>query len=631
MGLLPYFSSITDADRPAASSTVRAELMNQWHRHEPMVVIATLLASLAFLVAMWPNRPHEWLLTWIGIKWAVVVTHVVRVMRRRPYPAQPGSIARWERELMISTSLTGAIWGAVGVVFFTPDQVLIVLFIGFALFGVSASIVAALSAIWKAYPLFAILVMGPLVYSCVVAGGELYITLGVMCVLYTAANIFFSRTTYLALRSSVELRFTNVELISELQAEKARVEAADRAKTQFLAAASHDLRQPIHALGLFASTLNAIAAQHAPKLNKMLEVTGKLQQSVRGLGTLLNTLLDISKLDAGVINTSVRPIAVQRVLDSLELEFGEAARAKSIRLHIATTTLHAVSDPVLLRQILANLISNAIRYSCNRSASNQDSAVMVTVRRREENKLAISVRDNGIGIPTANHDTIFAEFVQLHNPQRDRELGLGLGLSIVRRTCALLGHSIAVRSREGVGSVFTVTLPRAARHDVAPGATTASEHEQEHTDACAIARAHDLPTSAATLRSTIILIDDDKEVLDAMRVLVTNWGYGVIAAHSAASAIDAIRESANAEVANAHCVISDYRLANSSTGAEAIRAVQAHLCREIPAAIITGDTSPDRIREALASGFEVLHKPLDAERLRHLLSTAAARMLERGA
>jgi signal transduction histidine kinase/ActR/RegA family two-component response regulator len=591
----------------AADASVRAGLMDAWHRHEPMVIFASIVTSILFVVSMYPHRPRAWLLTWLGVKLCVMAIHIFRVSRVRPEKIPPEEITRWERELMFSSIVVGATWGVCGLVFFTPDQVLVVLFITFVLFGISGGLVASMAAYWPAYPPFAILAICPLAYSCFAAGGDLYLTMGVLALLYMASNIFFSRASYRALRASVELRFANLALIAELQEEKDRVIAADRAKTKFLAAASHDLRQPIHALGMFASTLATIATQPQPKIPLMQEITRKLQLSVRGLSSLLNTLLDISKLDAGVIETHPQALSLQNLLDSVEGEFSEHATQKSITLTVLPSRATVVSDPVLLKQILNNLVSNAIRYTAN-------GRVVVGVRRRG-GYCEIQVWDTGQGIALEQQEIIFGEFIQLHNPHRDREQGLGLGLSIVKRTAELLGHTIRLRSVVGRGSVFSVTLPLAVPISSSPPIATPpaplsplspiapTSHAPTHTD----------------LQSVVIVIDDDKDVLTAMRLLVSSWGFEVIAAQSADAAIAALNTASAKTQRNVIHIFSDYRLANRLNGADAIRDVLNKLGRDIPATIITGDTSPDRIREAANCGFTVLHKPLASEALRAII------------
>jgi signal transduction histidine kinase/ActR/RegA family two-component response regulator len=567
-----------------------------------MVIFASIVTSILFVVSMYPHRPRAWLFTWLGVKLSVMAIHIFRVSRLRPEKIPPEEVTRWERELMFSSIVVGATWGICGLVFFTPDQVLVVLFITFVLFGISGGLVASMAAYWPAYPPFAILAICPLAYSCFAAGGDLYLTMGVLALLYMASNIFFSRASYRALRASVELRFANLALIAELQEEKDRVIAADRAKTKFLAAASHDLRQPIHALGMFASTLATIATQPQPKIPLMQEITRKLQLSVRGLSSLLNTLLDISKLDAGVIETHPQALSLQNLLDSVEGEFSEPATQKSLTLTVLPSRATVVSDPVLLKQILNNLVSNAIRYTAN-------GRVVIGVRRRGRD-CEIQVWDTGQGIAVEQQEIIFGEFIQLHNPQRDREQGLGLGLSIVKRTAELLGHTVKLRSVVGRGSVFSVTLPLAV---------STSSSLPTSTPPATLAPILQSPTHT-NLHSVVIVIDDDKDVLAAMRLLVSSWGYEVIAAHSADAAIAALTTATAETLGNVLHIVTDYRLANGLNGADAIRGVLNQLQRDIPATIITGDTSPDRIREAATSGFTVLHKPLASEALRAIIA-----------
>jgi CheY-like chemotaxis protein len=256
-----------------------------------------------------------------------------------------------------------------------------------------------------------------------------------------------------------------------------------------------------------------------------------------------------------------------------------------------------MSDPVLLKQILNNLISNAIRYT-------EKGRVIVGARRRGS-MIEIQVWDSGQGIADDQHEAIFGEFIQLHNPQRDREQGLGLGLSIVKRTAALLDHKVELRSQLGRGSVFSVCIDSVAA-SVSPISSAPATSVTQ-------------PNNIATFTKTVVLIDDDKDVLEAMRLLVTQWQYQVITAHSADAAVATLATTAIDELNQIVHIVSDYRLAGGLNGADAIRAVLNELKRNVPATIITGDTSPERIREAATSGFKVLHKPLEPELLRAVI------------
>ncbi len=230
-------------------------------------------------------------------------------------------------------------------------------------------------------------------------------------------------------------------------------ETANRAKSRFLAAASHDLRQPAQALGLFIATLRTLGQRPQVASADIAHIAERLQTTSDSLGSLLNALLDISRLDASAVEIRKQPVVLQDKLTSLQHIFSELANNKGLAFRVMPTALTADTDPVLLRQILTNLIANAIRYT-------EHGKVLVGCRRRA-NAIEIQVWDSGIGIAEDQHELIFEEFYQIDNTARNRELGLGLGLAIVQRCAKLLGAEVKVTSTPGKGSLFSITLPRA--------------------------------------------------------------------------------------------------------------------------------------------------------------------------
>lgn len=395
-----------------------------------------------------------------------------------------------------------------------------------------------------------------------------------------------------------------------LEAARQEAERANVAKTRFLATASHDLRQPIHALGLFFANLaDRVRDTETKPLIKQIE------DSIGAIDSMLSALLDISKLDAGVVHPTIGPVAVARLFKRLETEYQShginpfgpllerrlfkrpetehqpTAQGTGNTLHIRPNQAIVQSDPALLERILRNLISNALRYTHN-------GRVLVGARRRGD-KLRIEVYDTGIGIPEDQLENIFLEFHQLGQPEQDRRqgLGLGLGLAIVKRLAALLQHEIKVRSQVGRGSCFAIT---------APLIQDSSCHSLSSTTA----------TPDKALRGhRVLVLDDDKAVLAAMDGLLERWGCAVIKA----SSLEEAREQLKATALPPELLIVDYRLQGQFSGLEAVAILQKALRRYVPALVITGDTAPDRLREAEASGYPLLHKPVQPAKLRSAL------------
>jgi signal transduction histidine kinase len=371
---------------------------------------------------------------------------------------------------------------------------------------------------------------------------------------------------------------------SELRARKEEAERANLSKSRFLAAASHDLRQPMHALGLFIAELSQHT--HAPASRRLVE---RIAASAEAMEDLLDSLLDISKLDAGVLQPTIHSFALQPVIERIGAERRPAAAERDLTLKVRPTTCWIRSDPVLFQRILGNLVSNAVRYT-------QHGRVLVACRRRGEH-LRIEVRDSGVGIAPDAHEIIFQEFVQLDNPERSRDKGLGLGLAIVRRLTDLLGHRLEVRSRPGRGSVFAVEV-ELAQPESAPESGVPQRE----------------PGDLAGIR--VALIDDDPLARAGMESLLTAWECEVTAAADAPSLLTALE----LRDAPPQLILSDFRLRGPINGIQAINGLRALYGQAVPAVLISGDTGPGILHQARAEHLLLLHKPVRPARLRALLN-----------
>ncbi len=366
-----------------------------------------------------------------------------------------------------------------------------------------------------------------------------------------------------------------------LRVAKSEAERANVAKSKFLASASHDLRQPVQSLILFMAALKGQleGTPSARLLNSM-------EQSLDGLRALLEGLLDVSKLDAGLVVAKPVAMPIAPVIDRLGAEYGARAAELGLRFHTVSSGAVVKSDPVLLERILRNLVENALRYT-------ERGGVLVGCRRRGD-RLRVEVVDTGIGIAPERQDEVFEEFFQLDNPERDRSKGLGLGLAVVRRLAHLLGHDVEVRSVPGRGSTFSVKLPLAANLDIA------SEGTPVH--------------SLGKGNGVVLVIDDEELVRQGMQAMLEGWGYQVLTAGSRDGAVAVLGDC------RPDIILADYRLRDGETGLDAIRAVHAQLGVAVPAAIVTGDTAPERLAEAKAGGYWLLHKPLAATELHRAVS-----------
>ena len=373
---------------------------------------------------------------------------------------------------------------------------------------------------------------------------------------------------------------------AELERQYLQLEFANTAKSRFLAMASHDLRQPLHALGLFVAQLRTPL-----KSGERAKTIERVEAAVREMNEMFNSLLDISKLDSGILTPTVVEFPIARLLQIVETTFDQTTRDKGLRLRVMRSDAWVRSDAMLLERILLNLVSNAVRYTLR-------GGIIVGCRRRGE-MLHIEVWDSGPGIPEDQKQNIFGEFFQLPAPERDRYGGLGLGLAIVDRLRRLLNHQIELTSTVGRGSRFAIVVPMVAEcvtHVVEP---VGSPH----------------PAAFALEGKVILVIDDAPIVLEGTGGLLAKWGYSVVTAGSDESAFVQLAEREQ----RPDLIISDYHLANGRTGIEAIEWINAAFGASIPAILISGDTAPERLRDAKDKGYILLLKPVDPMRLRAVM------------
>lgn len=378
------------------------------------------------------------------------------------------------------------------------------------------------------------------------------------------------------------------EATQEMRKKKEEAEKANFDKTRFLAAASHDLRQPMHAMGLFMGELsNRI---DTPEQNKIVE---KVKESVEAMSGLLDSLLDISKLDAGVIVPHEQAFAIDVLLHRLEQDFSPIALKRAITFKVHPIAATVMSDPILLERILINLISNAIRYVAPHGI------VLLACRKCGEH-IRIEVRDNGPGIPPEEQQNIFKEFVQLSNKARDRSKGLGLGLAIVDRLSKLMGHPIKLRSAPQRGSTFAIEVPRIP--DV---------HEMlaEREAVSSVARI----SSSEFTGLSVLVVDDDELVRNGTSGLLSSWGGRTQVAASLAEARQRLADN------DFDLIVCDYRLPDGD-GLALADYIEASHMREPAFILISGDTSAEVLQSVASRGHHLLHKPVRPAKLRSMLS-----------
>jgi signal transduction histidine kinase/ActR/RegA family two-component response regulator len=385
-------------------------------------------------------------------------------------------------------------------------------------------------------------------------------------------------------RMAARLRESYAGLERKVAERTHELELASQAKSRFLRAASHDLRQPLHALGLFVAQLNERVLD--PQTRRIALQVGA---AVTALRDLLDAVLDVSRLDAGAILPELADFSIHTLLERLDTTFAPAATEKGLRLRVVPSGLLVCSDPVLLERILLNLVANAVRYT-------ERGGIAIGCRRRGQ-RVRIEVWDTGIGIAPEQQGAIFQEFYQVANPEHDRGRGLGLGLAIAARLAGLLGCRIEVASRPGKGSVFAVEVPR-GQHPPTP-----------------VSAAPAVGVTDRLRGAFVLVVDDDALVRDAVRALLMQWSCEVAVAANGAEAVAALERYDRLPDA----LLCDLRLPGAETGIQVVRRVHELAGTAIPAALVSGDTAPEALREARASGYPLLPKPVAPAKLRALI------------
>ncbi len=388
-------------------------------------------------------------------------------------------------------------------------------------------------------------------------------------------------------------REERVQQLATLAAQKSEAERASAAKSRFMAAVSHDLRQPMHALGLFLDDLKSIALP--PKAEPLLE---HMESALHSTQALLDSILVISRLESGLIAPNLMAFALQPVLERLRRAFTAVALKKNLHFKVVGSPAVVFSDPALLERVLANLVSNALRYT--------DHGGVVLGCRRRGQVLQIEVWDTGLGIAPEHQEAIFGEFFRIERADDNRG-GLGLGLAIVRSCTQLLGYTVGLRSVPGRGSRFSLQVPlgQLSAHALLEPELMAEDDSG--------------PATFAGLR--VLVVDDDAVILERTAGLLERWGCRVIMAASGPQAEALVAR----EPVSPDLIISDLRLDHGELGTEVVQRLRARLRPNLPALLLTGDTSLQTARDVRRSGLTLLYKPVPPAKLRivmkNLLST----------
>jgi len=579
---------MTDKALNAASTDVEQAIVLEQARHIlgqiPTAVIGGFFVACCAFAAFSTVVPRAPLVAWLGAGLVLGLARLASWRHFRTRELTPAAARRWLQVAAAGAGLSGALWGSGALFMFPPGEVSYHLVYVFAVMMMGVSAMFSFSVHLPTFLAFFLASAIPASLGLLAQGAALHYWLAAAIAIFIAVALRFVREFNRTFLNAQRLRFENQALVAELTLQKEAAVAANLAKSRFLAAASHDLRQPMHALGLYLGGLAALELSGTARA--ALE---NVTQCARTMDGMFRALLDISRLDAGAIQAEPRAFALAPLLERIRLEFEPQVRAKGLELRVARCSAWVHADPAFVERILRNLTSNAVRYT-------ERGRVLIGCRRRA-GALRIEVRDTGPGIAPAEQQLVFEEFYQSSNPERDRTKGIGLGLAIVDRLAQLMRAPLGLDSRAGGGAAFSIELPLAA------------------SQAAAVPPARRGAAARRFAGSLIAVIDDEATILQATRGLLEQWDCTVVTAASGAEAMHALSTSARAPDA----IVCDYRLRAGESGLAVIEALRTEFNEEIPALLITGDTAPGPLREIQASGMHVLHKPVDEKALRESL------------
>jgi len=554
--------------------------------------VAMLLMSLLLGALLWSTCPPSRLVAWLLLSCAASANINLYAKRKAKLvdTAPDETIVRLNRSFTLQCVLNGLTVGSGVWWVAAASQFETQLLITFILCIHANASLATQSTNEKSYLAIMLPNLSQLLLFWIMAGSNgTSIALAVACVMFFL--FAFVRQNSRVFAESVRIRLENVDLLAALSREKREVERAlnvaeeaNLAKSRFLAAASHDMRQPLHALVLWADLLRESLTSPAA-----IERADKMLLSVDSLDKMFSGLLDLSRFDSGNIRPDWKRVSLQKILAEVDNDYRSEALAKGLELRMENTNAWAYTDPLWLKRILRNLVVNAIKYT--------ERGSVAVLCEESADSVRVIVRDTGIGIKREELDRIFEEYYQLHNPARDRTLGVGLGLAIVKRACDLLGHPIDVRSEPGAGSDFILTIPKCKSGDDADEAAVPIKTEDK-----------------ALENLVVVVVEDDKQVTEPMCEILLQWKCVPIICENAEEAM----QSLSSRQLIPQIIISDYRLRDTLTGDTVIRELRRRY-GPLPAAIITGEVNIAELQAGKSSEWLVTQKPLSRSRIKQLV------------
>ncbi|OIO71276.1 MAG: hypothetical protein COW19_05365 [Zetaproteobacteria bacterium CG12_big_fil_rev_8_21_14_0_65_55_1124] len=568
---------------------VFAERIHILYGHTPVVLGGGVFVAFVTAAMLWATVSHSLLAQWVGLH---LLLALIRGILAKVYFSTRRSgtgmrVRHWAWAYTVGAGISGVLWGSLAWLAMDTASLSDTMIVSLVLFGMIAACIGSHAPFVPSFIAYAYPAGGMLALRFLVEGGSLTL-IGILGIVFLLPNTMYAVNLFRTIQESIARRFEREVLLADVQEKREESERANLDKSRFLAAVSHDLRQPLHALDLFHSSLKA-RLEHEDEQRLL----GLASHSSQALGEMLGELMDIARFDTGKVTPEPRIVPLAPLLRDCTDEMRPLADEKGLDMRVRLPRKGCVdTDPVLLKRILRNLLSNAIRHT-------ESGGVLVSTRMRD-GWACIEVYDTGPGIAKEQLPYIFDEFYQIDNPERDREKGLGLGLAIVRRVSKMLGHRIAVRSRLGRGSCFSVAVPLCA---VA--------------EQCQPGDVEELFDAADVSGLFLVVVDDDRAILQGMRELLRSWGCEVLLAESGA---ELLAELTTHEYPRPDVLISDYRLRGGHTGLEVVSAVQAHFGVAVPAVIISGDVHPEVQKQVDQTGCCWLQKPVQDDELKRVLA-----------
>ena len=580
--------SASQSDPSLASGQMRMEraLLGHILRHGPTTYVAISAAQLLVLLGLWAVYPHWILLAWCGAMQGVVLSHLLICRKYGRQTLAPAHVHKLRRFFIANALINSALWGALTWLLDGRWDIH-AFFILLPILGIFAGAMN-LAAVLPVYFALVTPIVVQSLLALLVSDAANPILAGFFLIYY-AGMIKFSIDLHKMLADNYRLQLELEETNSELLVQKQAAEKANVDKSRFLAAASHDLRQPLYAMELFLGPL--AKEEDGARRGYLL---ARLRSALDSMQQMFSALLDMSRFDAGVITPQRSHFSAAALLETLKIKFEASCRKKGLRFSVHARQAWLYSDPILIQRVLENYLANAIKYS-------DEGGVLLACRRRG-GAYRFEVWDTGRGIRPEDIATIFDAFHQLDNPERDRRKGVGLGLSIVHHIANLLGVPIAVRSRLGKGSVFSIDVPRGEARPLDSLRAGGGEPE----------------VPAAFVDRLVWIVDDDEDIREGLQFQLESWGCLTRVFDGLAEVVAQLEGSAE----RPQLLISDLRLRDQANGLVVVKAVRARCGESLPAIIITGDTGPEVLRETDRTGLPVLHKPVTEPVLRQTLTEA---------